>query len=136
MRSELKNINVSIDDNFGLLEEKINKGVSITEQIEAAFVSKISEDNLFYMMSRGISRDKTIGYLDDDKYNKESINNDNCSNYNKYGKNLKNLPSAIGSNTYPIDFKAFLPSESIAAKMNLSANRLKYEALCILDYGS
>lgn len=69
--------------------------------------------------------------------NKIVYNNFTCDLHFVYcGKNLKNLPSAIGSNTYPIDFKAFLPSESIAAKMNLSANRLKYEALCILDYGS
>ncbi len=44
MRSAKKTFNVKIDDDFGLLEETISRGSSITEQIETAFVSKISEE--------------------------------------------------------------------------------------------
>ncbi len=44
MRSARKSFNLKIDDDFGLLEETISRGSSITDQIEAAFVNKVSEE--------------------------------------------------------------------------------------------
>lgn len=44
MRSAKKTFNLKIDDNFGLLEETIARGTSITDQIEAAFRAQVSEE--------------------------------------------------------------------------------------------
>lgn len=45
MRSSKKSFNISIDDDFGMLSEVIEKGTSISNQIEAAFTERISEEN-------------------------------------------------------------------------------------------
>lgn len=45
MRSAGKTFNISIDDNFGMLSETIARGVSISEQIETAFIDHISVEN-------------------------------------------------------------------------------------------
>ena len=44
MRSSGKTFNLSIDDNFGALSEIVNKGISISDQIEAAFAKQIGQD--------------------------------------------------------------------------------------------
>ncbi|MCR4755370.1 MAG: DUF6240 domain-containing protein [Lachnospiraceae bacterium] len=45
MRSSGKVIDAGIDDSFGMLSERIPKGISITDQIEEAFKNKISEED-------------------------------------------------------------------------------------------
>lgn len=45
MRSSKKSFNLSIDDNFGMLTDTIARGTSISDQIEAAFINKVSEEN-------------------------------------------------------------------------------------------
>ncbi len=43
MRSSGKSIDAQIDDDFGLLQDSVNSGMSITDQIEAAFKVRISD---------------------------------------------------------------------------------------------
>jgi len=45
MRSKRADINVSIDDDFGFLDSTIRKGVSITDQIESAFLARSGEED-------------------------------------------------------------------------------------------
>lgn len=50
MRSSKVNMNVAIDENFGFLDKVVQKGVSITDQIEAAFTKEYGEvDSAEYM---------------------------------------------------------------------------------------
>lgn len=44
IRSRKAKLNVSIDDRFGMLSETVKHGVSITDQIEQAFVNKVGEE--------------------------------------------------------------------------------------------
>lgn len=44
MRSSGKVIDAGIDDDFGMLSERIPRGISITDQIEEAFKNKITEE--------------------------------------------------------------------------------------------
>jgi len=43
IRSSKKSVNLKIDDNFGLLNETVKKGISITDQIESAFRNTVDE---------------------------------------------------------------------------------------------
>lgn len=45
MRSRKVDVNVRIDDNFGFLSDKVEKGISITAQIEAALSDRLGSEN-------------------------------------------------------------------------------------------
>lgn len=60
VRSSKKSVNVTIDDDFGLLENTVKKGTSITDQIAAAFDSRIGSEEakrLEYDYSEGKARE-------------------------------------------------------------------------------
>lgn len=60
MRSSKVNMNVAIDENFGFLDKVVQKGVSITDQIEAAFTKEYGDTDSYEYME-----DNYHQYMDD-----------------------------------------------------------------------
>lgn len=97
MRTSKVSMNVFVDDNFGFLTDTVKKGVSISAQIEQAFVGQIGEDKNA-VLEQSYTNEKYAEFMKDIVNETDLIQTEVFSlskRYEKEGPNNENIEGKI-----------------------------------------